>query len=170
MFPIGCVFINDDDMDMRVFSRVCRKLNIDAAQVVIGFDGKKDYPVTQEGFEKEHIIYKPMIRMNIFKNHEKGYVICKENEEAARSANYNVSSQIFNFDGILIFMERCLPMNQSSHVSWLVFSGRTLIHAINDECRDDTTRAVFCMACDPCFYFTRLCLLTHDIKHLTADD
>ena len=71
MFPIGCVFINDDDMDMGVFSRVCRKLNIDAAKAVIGFDGKKDYPVTQEGFEKEHIIYKPMIRMKIFKNHEK---------------------------------------------------------------------------------------------------
>ena len=89
MFPIGCVYINDDDMDMGVFSRVCRKLNIDAPKAVIGFDGKKGYPVTQEGFEIEHIIYKPMIRMNIFKNHEKGYVICKENEEAARSAYYN---------------------------------------------------------------------------------
>lgn len=65
MLPIGCVYINDDDMEMGVFSRVCRKLNIDAPKAVIGFDGKKGYPVTQ------------------------GYVICKENEEAARSAYYN---------------------------------------------------------------------------------
>ena len=50
MLPIGCVYINDDDMDMGVFSRVCRKLNIDAPKAVIGFDGKKGYPVTQEGF------------------------------------------------------------------------------------------------------------------------
>ena len=52
MLPIGCVYVNDDDMDMGVFSRVCRKLNIDAPKAVIGFDGKKGYPVTQAGFQK----------------------------------------------------------------------------------------------------------------------
>ena len=67
MLPIGCVYVNDDDMEMGVFSRVCRKLNIDAPKAVIGFDGKKGYPVTQEGFEIEHIIDWLMLRMNIFK-------------------------------------------------------------------------------------------------------
>ena len=51
MLPIGRVYINDDDMDMGVFSRMCRKLNIDAPKAVIGFDGKKGYPVTKAGFQ-----------------------------------------------------------------------------------------------------------------------
>jgi len=61
MMPIGCVWINDVD-DMGMFSRVCRKLNIDTAKAVTGFDGRKGYPVCE------------------------GYVICKEFEETARDA------------------------------------------------------------------------------------
>ena len=63
MLPIGCVWIKDID-DMGLFSRVCRKLNIDAAKAVTGFDGKKGYPVCE------------------------GYVMCKEFEDVARDA-YN---------------------------------------------------------------------------------
>ena len=54
MLPIGTAWIRD--LDGGTFSRVCRKQNIDAAKAVIGFDGKKGYPVTE------------------------GYVICKEFE------------------------------------------------------------------------------------------
>ena len=100
MLPIGCVYINDEDMDMGVFSRVCRKLNIDAPKAVIGFDGKKGYPVTQECFQKTVyfsiikyesycMMYTDFISNTHFGNHKKGYVICKEHEEAARSAYYN---------------------------------------------------------------------------------
>ena len=54
MLPIGTTWIRD--VEHGVFSRVCRKQNIDAAKAVVGFDGKKGYPVTN------------------------GYVICKEFE------------------------------------------------------------------------------------------
>merc|ERR1711892_761689 len=53
------------DMDVGVFSRVCRKQQIDAAKAVVGFDGKKGYPVTE------------------------GYVICKEFEKQAMEAYYD---------------------------------------------------------------------------------
>ena len=43
MLPIGCVYLGDLD-EFAVFSRVCRKLNIDAAKAITGFDGKKGYP------------------------------------------------------------------------------------------------------------------------------
>ena len=56
MLPIGTPWIRHLDLDMGVFSRVCRKQQIDAAKAVVGFDGKKGYPVTE------------------------GYVICKEFE------------------------------------------------------------------------------------------
>ena len=56
MLPIGTTWINFDGLDMGVFSRVCRKQQIDTAKAVVGFDGKKGYPVTD------------------------GYVICKEFE------------------------------------------------------------------------------------------
>ena len=56
MLPIGTTWINFDGLDMGVFSRVCRKQQIDTAKAVVGFDGKKGYPITE------------------------GYVICKEFE------------------------------------------------------------------------------------------
>jgi len=65
MLPIGTTWIRHLDMDMGVFSRVCRKQQIDAAKAVVGFDGKKGYPVTE------------------------GYVICKEFEKQAMEAYYD---------------------------------------------------------------------------------
>ncbi|CAG5113321.1 Oidioi.mRNA.OKI2018_I69.chr2.g7432.t1.cds [Oikopleura dioica] len=61
MLPIGTVFLEDLD-DFGVCSRVCRKLGIDAAKAVVGFDGKKGYPKIG------------------------GYVICKEYEQTVRDA------------------------------------------------------------------------------------
>ena len=61
MLPIGTVFLEDLD-DFGVCSRVCRKLGIDAAKAVVGFDGKKGYPKIG------------------------GYVICKEFEQTVRDA------------------------------------------------------------------------------------
>ena len=54
MLPIGTVWIRE--IEHGTFSRVCRKLGIDTAKAVIGFDGKKGYPVTE------------------------GYILCTENE------------------------------------------------------------------------------------------
>jgi len=61
MLPIGTVFLEDLD-EFGVVSRVCRKLGIDAAKAVVGFDGKKGYPKIG------------------------GYVICKEFEQTVRDA------------------------------------------------------------------------------------
>jgi len=55
MLPIGCVWINDLD-DFAVVGRVCRKLDIDAAKAVTGFDGQRGFPTTE------------------------GYVVCQEFE------------------------------------------------------------------------------------------
>ena len=61
MLPIGTVFLEDLD-EFGIVSRVCRKLGIDAAKAVVGFDGKKGYPKIG------------------------GYVICKESEQTVRDA------------------------------------------------------------------------------------
>ena len=55
MLPIGCVWIKDI-LEPAIFSRTCKKLDIDCVKAVTGFDGKKGYPVTE------------------------GYVLCKEFE------------------------------------------------------------------------------------------
>ena len=43
MLPIGCVWIND--LDTNTVAKVCRKLNIDYAKPIVGFQPKKGFPM-----------------------------------------------------------------------------------------------------------------------------
>jgi len=60
MLPIGCVWIRD--LEAKLFSKVCRQLDVDCAKACTGFDGKKGYPVID------------------------GYIICQEFEDAVKMA------------------------------------------------------------------------------------